>query len=196
MPGKTRCGLIPGMPYLFACIILFATLSACDRTARDPNGTPLLHHAAESGDLSGIDTLLSEGSPVNVRDWCQRTPLMLAAQHGRTKAVQHLLDKGAFVDLHEKGNYTALLLAASRGHSDTLRLLAAQGANLDEIEHTHGWTALIWAAKEGYADAVATLLSLGANPGLRDSQGRSALDWAQLNGNPLTIAHLQSVVPR
>lgn len=167
-------------------------LGGCgDGIPRAADGTPHLVQAAERGDLTDVRQLLADGSPVNVRDVCLRTPLMLAAQQGRLEAVRELLGSGALPNLHEKGNYTALMLAASNNHQQVVRLLAEQGAAVDDQERTRGWTALIWAAKRGHAETVETLLALSADPEILDNEQHSALWWARDQGHSGVAAMLE-----
>lgn len=175
-------------PLLVCCLLL----AACERVPVDTEGNPLLHRAADAGDLSAIDRLIATGTPVNARDWCQRTPLMLAAQAGHDAAVAQLLAQGAYVDLHEKGDYTALLLAAANGHTEVVQQLAAGGADVNQIETTNGWTALIWAAQQGHATTVSALLALGADPAIRDHTGMTAADRASQAGHPDLAARLEA----
>ena len=166
-------------PFAPVLLISLALLGCGDGIQRDPEGRPDLINAAEQGDLGQLKRLLADGTPVNVRDVCLRTPLMLAAHQGRLEAVRELLDRGAFPNLHEKGHYTALMLAASNDHHGVVRLLAERGADVNEQERTQGWTALIWAAKRGHQQTVQVLLELGADRSMRDNKGRTAATWAQ-----------------
>ncbi len=72
---------------------------------------PAIVAAAEVGDLSQVDRLLSLQSGVNSRDFCQWTPLMKASLNGHEAVVKLLLEKKAQVELSDKGCYTALILA-------------------------------------------------------------------------------------
>lgn len=160
-------------------LLLFALLlAACDRAAVEPTFALSLHDLAQKGETQRLLQAISSTGPVDRRDVCYRTPLMLAAQHGHLDTVSSLLASGARVDLHEKGYYTAVMLAAGNGHTEVVQLLAAVGADLDEVEITRGWTALIWAARQGHLATVRLLLELGADRAVRDRQGRSARDWA------------------
>ncbi len=166
---------------VLALIAVLILIAGCDRQHAAPEATddaPPLVNAAESGDLTRLDSLLHSAPSVDVRDVCQWTPLMKAALYGHTDIVRHLLDAGAAVDLTDKGGYTALMLAASNDHADVVDLLLRKGADIDHVERTLGWTALIWAAKRGHMQTVQTLLRHGADPSLRDLRGKTALDWA------------------
>lgn len=171
-------------------LALTCLLVACDRPAVDVPASVSLHGLAEQGETQRLLAAISDNAPVDQRDVCYRTPLMLAAQSGHLDTVSRLLAAGARVDLHEKGYYTALMLAAGNGHVDIVRALASAGASLDEVEITRGWTALIWAAKRGHVDTVRVLLELGADRNVRDQQGRSAHDWAIIGEHAAVAALL------
>jgi ankyrin repeat protein len=179
------------VPMLRTAILLFALLlDACEPRAPEAPDADVLHDLAAGGRTRPLLQAIEEGQAVDRRDICYRTPLMFAAQAGHLETVRALLARGARVDLHEKGYYTALMLAAGNGHTEVVRALAAAGAAVDEIERTRGWTALIWAAQRGHRGTVRLLLELGADLAIRDRQGRSARDWAGLQGHPEIVALL------
>jgi ankyrin repeat protein len=166
-------------------ILMAGLLLSCEQA---PDVDNRLHQLAERGETrSLIDAIVQTGN-VDQRDICYRTPLMFAAQFGRLDTVRELVAAGAQVNLHEKGYYTALMLAAGNGHVDVVELLADAGASVDEVEFTRGWTALIWSAKRGHTDTVRLLLERGARRDLRDDRGRTALDWARIEGHAAVVA--------
>lgn len=161
----------------YLSIFLVATLAACGETP--PAQAPLsMHDLAQQGETEQLLQLIDPEHPVDHRDVCARTPLMLAAQYGHRDTVTQLLAAGAGVDLREHGEYTALMLAAGSGHVEVVRQLAAAGAAIDQVETTRGWTALIWASVNGHRETVQALLELGADRRVRDRDGRTAQDWA------------------
>ena len=75
-----------------------------------------LHYQSQYGTTGSVAWLLRQDPPagVNVRDSCQRTPLMYAVGYGSEDPegkVRLLLDHGADRDLKNKWGSTALFLA-------------------------------------------------------------------------------------
>jgi len=62
---------------------------------RAPDGTTLLHRAAEDGLLSSIRYLISKKADLNARTTAGGTPLMFAASNGKSKVIKELLAAGA-----------------------------------------------------------------------------------------------------
>lgn len=155
--------------------------------------TPPLLVAAERGDISALDALLSNrAAQPDIRDACRWTPLMKAALNGHLEVVKRLVAAGAAIDAEDSGGYTAMMLAASNNHAEVVDYLLAQGAHVDHQESTQGVTALIWAAKLGHRETVAALLRHGADGTLKDFSGHTAAAWATELGFGPTAALLRS----
>ncbi|WP_321528903.1 ankyrin repeat domain-containing protein [Sedimenticola selenatireducens] len=177
--------LLPGLLPLAAC--------SPEPPATDKEmSVPALITAAEQGDISRVQNLLSAHDPVDGRDSCQWTPLMKAALYGHIQVADQLIKAGARVDLVDNGGYTALMLAASNNHAGLVKALLAWGANPNLQESTKGWTALIWAAKRGHLESVSALISGGATVGTIDFAGETARSWADKNHHPQVIRLLDS----
>ena len=98
------------------------------------------------------------------------------------EAIQALLDMGA--NANPRGRFPLVALAAVEARADTARLLLERGAD-PNAKGQHDVTALMMAAAASSPDpAIARLLmDKGADLGARDDAGRTALDWAQLQGD-------------
>jgi ankyrin repeat protein len=90
-----------------------------------------MHWLAQSGDLAGMRTLVSQGAELDVFDDLGKTPLHYAAEAERLDIVAFLLDSGADVDAHDEsviGN-TPLAEVAATCTLQMARLLIEAGAD-------------------------------------------------------------------
>jgi hypothetical protein len=97
----------------------------------------------------------------------------IAPEADRVRAMRYLLRHP--IDLEQPDGVGRLLLRDSRG--DVMLELLRHGA--DPSGHTDGWTALHDAASQVDPDRVAMLLAHGADPSLRESYGRTPLEYAR-----------------
>jgi beta-lactamase regulating signal transducer with metallopeptidase domain len=127
--------------------------------------TPLdeaLFQAAERGDTSGVERLLSSGANVNAKLSGDGSPLIAAARNGHDKTVTLLLDRGADCNMAVPGDGSPLIMAAENGHLSTARLLLDRGADIHMPVPGDG-NPLIMAARGGSVEVVEFLLNRGAN---------------------------------
>ncbi len=85
--------------------------------------------AAEKGETRQVETLLSKGADINLRDEYERTPLMISAYNGHTDIVALLLEAGADVNPKAKYGQTAHQFAKEQGNEEIVRMLEAAGAS-------------------------------------------------------------------
>ena len=83
------------------------------------------------------------------------------------------------------------MFAASGPFPQTVKLLVERGSELDAVDGFEGWTALMFAAGEGNEEVCKVLLEAGADPGLKDSDGDTALDHAKANQQKAVIELLR-----
>ncbi len=151
-------------------------------------GTTPLMLATLSYDDVAIQTLLAHGAEVNVPNVFQITPLMAAAGMSGSS-------RGGVGSAIAPGRNAKPVDVQARVMR-TIDLLLAAGANVNARvvnSHTHtaklvayvtgrdheGQTALFAAAEEGWNKVVKDLLDHGADPGFRDDDGKTALDYAR-----------------
>ena len=91
--------------------------------------TPLLH-AAMSGDLESVKTLLASGADINQAAGDGMTPLVVSIVKFNDAVALHLIEKGANVNADEAG-FMSLHCAALTGQVAVARALIARGADLN-----------------------------------------------------------------
>jgi ankyrin repeat protein len=144
---------------------------------RNTNTSPYrLHGAAKNDNTNSIKTYLNrDRMNVNVRDGSGNTPLGIAASFGSLSAVKLLINEGANVNKGNNYGMTPLMQAASTGNVEIVRELIKRGARID-ARNKKGMTALMFGARR--PDVLKLLVRAGANPMLRNSNGRSLINWA------------------
>ena len=87
----------------------------------------LLHEAASRGDLSGVQTAITQGAHVDTKASNGRTALIAACAEGHLEILQYLVKEcNADVNVKNDDGKTALHLAASKGHLVLVRYLVEQ----------------------------------------------------------------------
>lgn len=137
-----------------------------------------LFHAAASGDVALIQSLIDAGADISALDEAGETALMHAAHAGQLEAVKALLAAGAAPDFKSEQGWTALAKAAYNaeaecGYPQVIAALHAAGAELD-TRIFFGITPLMLAAGGGDAGVVEWLINNGADVLAANDGGRTA----------------------
>jgi ankyrin repeat protein len=172
-----------------AGLALLAAAPAAGQTYSD--GYKFLQ-AVEKQDGAKIEELLNKSSTVvNARDLTDgHTALHIAVKAHAYTMLSYLLGKGADPNVADKKGVTPLMLASQAGFTDAVVALARSGARVDEPNDT-GETPLIMAVHARQLPMVRVLLAAGANPDRADNSGRSARDYAKLQGgDSLVLAEM------
>ena len=94
-------------------------------------GDTALTEACRTGNSEIVTILLNAGADVNLADYANYSPLMIATSFGYAEVVSLLLKRGAQVDLkHGPTKMTALHMAIKRGYQNIAALLWQYGAKL------------------------------------------------------------------
>jgi ankyrin repeat protein len=139
-----------------------------------------LAFAANQGDLTQVQSLLSQGADVNAKGAMGWTPLYMAMGHA--DVVKLLLEHGADANVKDFNGTPNIVSAATLGHADVVQLLLAHGAEIN-AQDKMGLTALMMATM-GHADVVQILLEHGADVNVKDTgSGSTALISAASTGH-------------
>ena len=153
------------------------------------SGWSLLHFASQGGNVAIIETTLSKGLDINIKDICGSgvTPLPVAIAFKNLEAVNYLLDKGADPFVANKvSGVNSLHLATVQGDIEIIKAILSRGFDIN-IKCSEGLTSLMIAAFTKKVTVVDYFFDNGADPTLRDSFGRTCLHYASQGGDVTII---------
>jgi ankyrin repeat protein/mono/diheme cytochrome c family protein len=153
-----------------------------------------LFRAARGRDHHLVSSLLSTGTPAELRTEDGTTALMVAALWGDAETVEHLLAHGADAKAANKSGATALLWGA--GDIEKVRLLVAAGADVNARSSLGNTPLMAAAAHPGTHPIIELLLEHGADAAARNQNGETALTeavWTEcLESVDLLLAKLET----
>ena len=144
----------------------------------DANGNPMLILAIKDRSTNVIDLLL--GNPkidVDLSNKSGETPLMIASIEGNLPLVKTLVLKNKALIDHI--SWTPLHYACAKGHLEVAQFLIANGAIVDSMS-LGNTTPLMMAVQSGNEQLVKLLLDKGADLQIRNAQGLTAIDIADI----------------
>jgi len=110
--------------------------------------------------------------------------LFLGVKRGDAVAVWAALAAGTSPDIADEHGNTALIFAARDGHLDIAEILIEYGATVD-WQDDEKVTPLILASSRNHPEIVTLLLNHGATLTIQDQWGRTALDYAERQDDPI-----------
>ena len=157
--------------------------------------TPLL--LASANDHVDVARLLvALGADPDALDHQHDTPWLVTGVTGSVKMLETLLP--ARPDMTIKNRYGGLspIPAGERGHAAYIKRVVSTGVDLDHVNDL-GWTALLETVILGdgskkYVEIVNTLVAAGVDTGIKDKDGRTALDHARSKGYAAIVRALDT----
>jgi ankyrin repeat protein len=164
-------------------LLVGAMLAASPAQAQFSAGWKFLE-AVRKKDGNAVEQALNEpGSTiVNTRDVTTgQSALHIVTQRRDLTWMSYLIAKGANVNARDANGVTPLQLASNLGFLDGIQLLVESCARVDDPNDA-GETPLISAVHRRDIGMMRVLLKAGADPDRKDNSGRSARDYATLEG--------------
>jgi ankyrin repeat protein len=191
--GRTPLMIAVGSPGAAVVVQLLIDKGADVRY--EQQGYTVLMAAVEGGNRTVVQLLLAKGADAKAKNRAGYTALHAAALLPDCGIAEDLLAHGADVNAADTlQRRTPLLWAATTGRTDLVKFLLDHGADVSVRETLGGTTPLICvaASERGELGLVNLLLEKGADPGAKDDQGDSALDWASKRGRREIVQALRS----
>jgi ankyrin repeat protein len=135
-----------------------------------------------------VERLLAAGAKIDAATSKGVTPLMSAVMFGKPEIAELLIDKGADVNARNSAGTSILVLAVTMKKEDLARRLIEKGADVNAQTGGHQTSALMMAAHEDLVETAKLLVAKGASATVKDSHGKSALDYANSEAMKATLA--------
>lgn len=141
---------------------------------------PMVHMAAERGDLAIVQALVDAGADIEAAGTQNHSAMIRAAMADQREVLAYLIDIGADLDRRESspGRPVLMLAIDARAEVETLELLIDAGADLDAVDE-RGETALSAATFTNVYEAAELLIERGIVVDTRNNEGISPLGWAR-----------------
>jgi ankyrin repeat protein len=180
-----------------------------DPSAIDGFGTNLLHAGTYAGNMTAVRLGLANHLDVNGKERSGITPLMNSAADGSVEIAKLLLKAGADPNavsaplgppvkhgIIALGGFTSLILSTPYGPPAMTQLLLEHGAKVEPMD-ARGMTALhaAVASEAQNPEIVSLLLAKGADPAFKNTEGKSARNWALNFARPDVLKLLGAVPP-
>jgi ankyrin repeat protein len=144
-----------------------------------------LFHAAESGDMLTLDSLLNKGANINIEDYRGDIPLFTAIEKGHLNATLYLIRGGANIFNLNKNNENALLIATKTSENiEIVRFLLQRGLDVNH-QDIYGNTSLINTFcsielnfENDFSKVVGEIIHANADINTSDNSNRSVLMYA------------------
>lgn len=167
--------------------VAVALRAGADIEVRDERDRTALLLAATYDHVAVADVLVAAGADPDALDDRHDTPWLVTGVTGSVAMLESLLPANPDLTIRNRFGGLSPIPASERGHVDYVRRVVQTDVDIDHVNDL-GWTALLEAVILGdggpnHQDVVRILLEAGADPGIRDRDGRTALDQARQRGH-------------
>ncbi len=119
-----------------------------------------IHEAAAEGDIAQVQSLLSQGTDINLLNRSRFTPLHMAVLNRQKEVAELLINKGANLNAKNNRDLTPLHVAATTGQKEIVELLISKGADVNIMAGREN--ALTIAKKKNNTEIIDILVKNGA----------------------------------
>jgi ankyrin repeat protein len=152
--------------------------------SRNINGVTPIHFAsANHSDLDVFKLLINNGANIKSRTKAGEDVLIGASYNENPEILNYILTKKEF-DINKKYEHNRTVLShilKNYGKLKNIRTIINAGAEINIKEKAEGKTPLMVAAAESNPEIIKFLLSQGADGSIKDSNGKTAFDYAEDN---------------
>lgn len=136
--------------------------------------------ASYKGHKEIVDFLIEKGADIHKKDKFDAAPIHMAVVTGQTEIVKKLVAKGADITARTLSGKVPIQLAFEGEYTDIIGLFLDRGIPINGPINDLGRTLLHKAAIMGKANVVNLLIAKGADINVKDKQGKTSLDLAEL----------------
>ena len=157
------------------------------------DGTPL-HFAMAKNEVPLAVYLISKGADINFQNSHKTAPIHTAVLNGSCEALKVLIEHGADLTLTQSDGFSPLHCAIIEEKLEIVKILVEAGADLnlfDSRKGSHG-TPIHWASVVEDTRIIEYLLEKGADLNVKNSFGKTPLNWARNSENSKTFQILKA----